>query len=199
MTWIKTVPPNQAQGRLRALYEQTKGPNGELDNILQAHSLRPHTLSGHLGLYKQVLHHTGNQVDKWFLEALGVLVSALNGCTYCVEHHAEGMARLIGNTSESERIKTDLLNRDFNRWDPKQRTALAYAIELTLHPSDISETLVIGMREQGWDDGEILEINQVVSYFAYANRTVLGLGCQLEGEVLGLSPGSSDEDDWSHQ
>ena len=51
----------------------------------------------------------------------------------------------------------------------------------------------------GYDDGEILEINQVAAYFAYANRTVLGLGCSTEGDILGLSPGASeDPDDWSH-
>ena len=49
------------------------------------------------------------------------------------------------------------------------------------------------------DDGEILEINQVAAYFAYANRTVLGLGINTEGDDIGLSPGdSSDPDNWSH-
>ena len=38
------------------------------------------------------------------------------------------------------------------------------------------------------------------AYFAYANRTVLGLGCSTEGDVLGLSPGASDDpEDWGHQ
>ena len=56
------------------------------------------------------------------------------------------------------------------------------------------------LRIAGYSDGEILEINQVVAYFAYANRTVLGLGCCLEGDIIGLSPGNSDdEDDWSHK
>ncbi|MFX4219488.1 MAG: hypothetical protein ACMVO3_00070 [Thalassobaculum sp.] len=32
------------------------------------------------------------------------------------------------------------------------------------------------MRSAGWDNGEILEINQVEAYFAYANRTVLASG-----------------------
>lgn len=46
---------------------------------------------------------------------------------------------------------------------------------------------------------ERVEINQVVSYFAYANRTVLGLGVSLEGDVLGLSPNdSSDAENWRH-
>jgi uncharacterized protein YciW len=55
------------------------------------------------------------------------------------------------------------------------------------------------MRAAGFDDGEILEINQVVAYFAYANRTVLGLGITTEGDVLGLSPGNAESpEDWSH-
>jgi len=44
-----------------------------------------------------------------------------------------------------------------------------------------------------------LEINQVCAYFSYANRTVLGLGCSTKGDVLGLSPGNSENpDDWNH-
>jgi uncharacterized protein YciW len=58
---------------------------------------------------------------------------------------------------------------------------------------------VIELRNAGYEDGEILEINQVVSYFAYANRTVLGLGCSTDGDIIGLSPNNSDNpDDWSH-
>jgi uncharacterized protein YciW len=40
----------------------------------------------------------------------------------------------------------------------------------------------------GWSDGEILEINQVAAYFNYANRTVLGLRVQIDGDIIGLSP-----------
>ena len=55
------------------------------------------------------------------------------------------------------------------------------------------------MRAAGWDDGEILEINQVTAYFSYANRTVLGLGVNTDGDILGLSPGENDDpDNWNH-
>ena len=55
------------------------------------------------------------------------------------------------------------------------------------------------MREKGWDDGQILEINQVAAYFNYANRTVLGLGVTADGDVLGTSPSGDDPDDWGHR
>jgi uncharacterized protein YciW len=56
------------------------------------------------------------------------------------------------------------------------------------------------LREKGFSDGEILEVNQVVAYFNYANRTVLGLGINTEGDILGLSPNDdSSENNWGHQ
>ena len=58
---------------------------------------------------------------------------------------------------------------------------------------------LLSRHEAGWDDGEILEINQVASYFNYANRTALGLGVTTEGDVLGLSPiDAEDPEDWHH-
>ena len=77
--------------------------------------------------------------------------------------------------------------------------ALRYARALTKDVTDMPEQLVKNMRGAGYDDGEILEINQLVAYFAYANRTVVGLGCSTEGDILGLSPNDSDDpDNWSH-
>ena len=69
MTFIKVISPQQAGGRLKKIYERIKAPDGQVDNVLQIHSLRPHTLEGHMAIYKAVLHHSGNRVPEWFLEA----------------------------------------------------------------------------------------------------------------------------------
>src|SRR5260370_22384855 len=98
MSWIGIVRKEQAAGHLGSkLYERVAGPDGHVDNVLQIHSLRPHTLEGHMALYKSVLHHSGNKVPKWLLETIGVYVSLLNGCSYCVEHHFAGLSRLLKN------------------------------------------------------------------------------------------------------
>ena len=61
------------------------------------------------------------------------------------------------------------------------------------------EDIIKKMRAAGYSDGEILKINQVSAYFNYANRTVLGLGCSIEGDILGLSPNNNnDPNDWGH-
>ena len=200
MSWIKTVSYGEATGRLKQVYDRIRGPNGEIDNILRVHGLRPHTLEGHMALYKAVLHHHGNAIPKATLETLGVYVSLLNGCAYCVEHHCAGLARLLGDEDRAAAIRAALDADDPARtFDGRELAMLRYARALTLAPAEIAEREVAALRQAGLDDGEILEINQVVSYFAYANRTVLGLGVSTKGDALGLSPGNSERpDDWGH-
>jgi len=201
MSWIKTVNQERSAGRLRELYERVAGPGGAVDNVLQVHSLRPHTLEGHMALYKSVLHHSGNKLPKWLLETIGVYVSLLNGCTYCVDHHFAGLNRLLQDEKRSREIRHALETGNFEQaFSARERIILRYARGLTKSPSDLEEGSIHEMRAAGLDDGEILEVNQVVSYFAYVNRTVLGLGVTTAGDRLGLSPNeSANPDNWQHR
>ena len=199
MTWIRTVPYDEAEGRLRTLYDRIKGPGDNVDNIMKAHSLRPHSMKGHLALYKSVLHHSANQLPVWFLEALGLYVSLMNRCEYCIEHHHEGIRRLVGD-ERAHLIRQALESGNHaEAFKAKEVAAMGYAERLTQSPTEVTEADIEALRTAGFDDGEILEVNQVVSYFAYANRMVLGLGVTTKGDMLGFSPSSEDPDDWSHR
>ena len=200
MTWIEVISFQKATGKLKRLYSKVTGPNNNVDNIMLVHSLRPHTMSGHMTLYKNVLHNSNNTLPKWFLETIGVYVSLLNSCDYCIDHHFEGLKRLIGDDEKSNQIKKDLEEGNIPFTEKKYNQALSYAQKLTKNPSEVIEEDVVKLRKEGMTDGEILEINQVTSYFNYANRTVLGLGVSTDGDIVGLSPNNSDdENDWNHQ
>ena len=199
--WITHVAYDKAAGRLKKLYAALRGPDGDIDNIMLAHSLRPHTMEGHMALYKNVLHHSANGVPKWFLETIGVLVSRINRCTYCVEHHFAGLKRLLKDDARADAIRAAISSGDYSiAFSARQALALEYAKSLTEAPHAVARHQFEALRDAGWDDGEILEINQVTAYFAYANRTVLGLGVEIEGEPLGLAPSNTDDpNDWSHR
>jgi uncharacterized peroxidase-related enzyme len=200
--WISHIPYAEANGRLKTLYDRIKGPDDNVDNIMLAHSLRPHSMEGHMALYKYVLHHASNTTPKWFLETLGVYVSQLNNCAYCFDHHFSGLKRLLRDESRAAAIRHALQSGSFEiTFTGSEAAALRYADALTRtpHAQDVLKACVDAMRDTGIDDGRILEINQVVSYFSYANRTVIGLGVTTDGDILGLSPGNSENpDDWSH-
>ena len=199
MSWIDTIAYEKADAKLKALYDRVKGPNNNVDNIMMMHSLRPHTMEGHMAIYKYVLHHRDNTIDKWFLETLGVWVSTLNKCDYCVEHHFAGLKRLLNDDVKATQIRSAIDTNNIGNapLENRQKTAMEYARKLTDNPGSIREESIEKMRADGYKDGEILEINQVCAYFSYANRTVLGLGCSTKGDVLGLSPNNNyDPNDW---
>ena len=78
--------------------------------------------------------------------------------------------------------------------------AIKYTALLTKAPGSLKQDDIETMRNAGWPDDQILEINQVVAYFNYANRTVLGLGVCTTGDILGLSPNATDDpEDWNHR
>ena len=201
MTWINTIAYEDATGSLKTLYDRVKGPDNNVDNIMLAHSLRPHSMQGHMTLYKYVLHHPRNDLPKSYLETIGVWVSLLNDCKYCADHHFAGMSRLLNDKDRSEEIWKALTAHDpASAFEGRELAGLKYAETLTKSARDVSEEDIRALRDSGFSDGEILEINQVTAYFAYANRMVLGLGINTEGDIIGLSPGdNSDPDNWSHR
>jgi uncharacterized peroxidase-related enzyme len=200
MSWIKVISFNEASGKLKQIYNKIKGPNNQIDNVLIIHSLRPHTLTGHMSLYKNTLHHSDNTFPNWFLEFLGTYTSYINHCDYCYQHHFEGMKRFLNNDKKANLLKYHMEHDSLDKiLDMKELALSKYAKDLTIKADGISESHIKYLRTLGIEDGEILEVNQVVSYFNYANRTVLGLGVNTENEILGLSPNNKDDESaWAH-
>ncbi len=201
MSWIKTISYKNAEGKLKSIYNKVKGPNDSIDNVLYIHSLRPHSLVGHMSLYKNVLHNSNNTLPKWYLEAIGVYVSYLNQCDYCVTHHFEGFKRLLNNNEKASEFMDAIKNNSLEVYfDVKLYEGIKYAETLTNSMHTLSKSTIDKLINLGFSEGEVLEINQVTSYFNYANRTVNGLGVTTKGDIIGLSPNDSDDpDNWSHK
>lgn len=201
MSWIKTISYEDADPSLKKIYDRVKGPNNTIDNVLSVHSLRPHSLAGHMSLYKSVLHNINNTLPKWYLESIGVYISFLNKCEYCVQHHFEGLRRIFNDDKQAQQFWKDLQNDTLIEYfDKPYYEGIKYAKKLTLELEKINKDDIEQLKLVGLSDGEILEINQVASYFNYVNRTVLGLGVTIKGDILGLSPNESNDPlNWNHK
>ena len=63
----------------------------------------------------------------------------------------------------------------------------------------MEESDIAALHDAGADDGEIFEANQVCAYFNYSNRLLNGLGVTTKGDILGLSPPTSEDmNSWKH-
>jgi len=195
MSWIKTITYANASAILKRAYDRVKGPGDYIDNVFLVHSLRPRTLKGHMSLYKNTIHNPNNSLPKWYLEAVGVYVSHLNGCGYCIQHHSEGFKRLYPDPKKADQylkaVKEDAAT-DF--FEGKYLLGMDYAQRLTIDLPSITKAFIQQLRDGGFSDGEILELNQVIGYFNYGNRTALGLGVNTNGDILGEAPESIEKE-----
>ncbi len=104
-----------------------------------------------------------------------------------MEHHRAGLARLLPDNPRlvpAER-GADLAERVASDWRPaglssRERAMVVYALKLNDVPAQMIEADVVALRDVGLDDAQILHLNLVVGYFAFANRLTLGLGVSLE-------------------
>lgn len=87
------------------------------------------------------------------------------------------MYRLTEDQALVDQLKIDYRQAELSAED---RAMLDYTAKLTLEPWQMVEQDVINLREAGFTDRAILDINQVTGYYAYVNRLADGLGVPLE-------------------
>ena len=60
---------------------------------------------------------------------------------------------------------------------------LRFATKLTTAPAAMNDADVDALRSAGFSDRDILDIVEVIAYYAYANRIADGLGVQTESWI----------------
>ncbi len=66
---------------------------------------------------------------------------------------------------------------------PKRVAMLRFAVKLTKTPGAVDDADTDALRSAGFSDRDILDIVEVVGYYAYANRIADGLGVRTESWI----------------
>ena len=92
-------------------------------------------------------------------------------------HHGAGLRRITKNDALVDALSTDYRAATLSDTD---RTMLDYAVKLTREPWAMQQADVERLREAGFEDTAVLDINQLTGYYAFVNRLAQGLGVELE-------------------
>ncbi len=177
MPWIETVPPAAAEGELAELYRAIGGARGGVADIHQVQSLNPRAMAAHLALYKAIVFQRSS-LSRVERERIGVVVSAVNACAYCVAHHGQALRNLGEDPAVADALERG--DVDGAPIGSGQRALLAWAARTTKHAASADEADLAGLRAVGYDDRSLLDAALTVGYFNFVNRLVLLLGVQLE-------------------
>jgi alkylhydroperoxidase family enzyme len=81
MAWIRTVPPDEAEGRLAEQYEAAIARAGRVYKIVESMSLAPAILDASMRLFGEIAH-AREGLTRAQREMVAVVVSVTNGCHY---------------------------------------------------------------------------------------------------------------------
>lgn len=182
MPYIKVIDENNAEGKLKEVYNEIISSRGKLSNIMAIHSLLPDTMIKHMDLYKSIMFGKSN-LSRELKEMIAVVVSKANNCDYCVNHHAEALNFYWKDDKKLQQFINDFRTIPIG---DKLNILLRYAEMLTIDSANIDQSFIDEIKTFGWSDEDILLTNLIASYFNFVNRIALGLGVEFsEEEVKG--------------
>jgi len=177
MSRIKVIKHEEAEGKLKEIYDGIVESRGQLADVLKIQSLRPESIVKHVDLYMEIMF-AKSELSRAQREMIAVIVSVANNCVYCATHHGSALQHYWKDEVKLNTLKTNYPLLEI----PKNEMALCdFASIVTLHPEANNKSdLTMSLRNFGWSDAAILDATLVVSYFNFVNRMVLTLGVELE-------------------
>ena len=173
MAWIDTVPWADAEGPLRDAYDWQAAALGEPAEFTMLGSLYPAIVEERLRLYRTV-EHCPSQLTPIERQSAALVTSRLNGTDHCASGLRLKLESLGLATAVLDAIDADPASVDSG--DGRFDAICAYASKLTRSPDAVVQDDVDRLREHGLSDLDILDLNNMVAYYAYINRVVMGLG-----------------------
>ena len=173
MAWIETVSWPDAEGPLRDAYDWQAAALGEPAEFTMLGSLYPPIVEERLRLYRTV-EQCPSQLSAIERQSAALVTSRLNGTDHC----ASGLRLKLESLGLGAEV-LDAIDADpagVQSGDDRLDAVCAYAAKLSQSPAAVTEDDLGPLREHGLSDLDILDLNNMVAYYAYINRVVMGLG-----------------------
>jgi len=181
MTWTRSIPPAAADEAVKRAYERIRAhaSRGKISSIWQALALDPAGMEATFGLRRALLDPPA-PLTAAQAEMIAVVVSATNGCGYCVAHHGPHLAQALGDEALARAVALDYRTANLAARD---RVLLDWAVALTCEPAERKLEDVERVREYGFDDAAIVKATGIAAYYNLVNRVVSSLGVELEAGI----------------
>ena len=180
MSWISEIDVDEADEKLARIYADLIEKRGKVSNILKVHSLNPEAMQNHLDLYMTIMFGPSG-LSRAEREAIAVVVSASNDCSYCVNHHAEALRRYL---RDEDTLQTLASAENLDALEPRLGNIVMHAEKLTSAPGAMTDSDLHDLRAVGLTDRDILDLTLIVGYFNFVNRIAMGLGVSFDADEL---------------
>src|ERR1700756_2734407 len=171
-SWFPVPDEADLPAGLQGLFAKARERLGFVPNVFRVWAFRPEHLSAWFAHFRH-LHQPSERLSAADREMIAVVVSAANGCLYCLVAHGAALRAELKDPVLGERISYDWRRAGL---DARRTAICAYAEKLTLRPREVTRAdleilLDVGLTlEDAWDVAEISAMYNLTNRMAMATN-----------------------------
>ena len=181
MTFIRTIPPSEAEGPVREMYQQAQSRFGYVPNWAQAFSLRPGVRDGWAALLGSI---QGNLPARRYELATLAAARALRS-SYCALAHGTVLADKVFDAATVTAIATDAAESSL---EPGERALMVFAEKVARSADQVTSADIDGLRSHGYRDEEIFDLAAAAAARCFFSKLLDALGVQPDSSFNELDP-----------
>jgi uncharacterized peroxidase-related enzyme len=168
-SWFPVPDEHDLPADLQRLFGKARERLGFVPNVFRVYAFRPQRLSAWFAHYRQ-LHQPTDGLSEADREMIAVVVSAANGCLYCLVAHGAALREELGNPVLGERVSYDWRRAGL---DPRREAICAYAEKLTLRPREVTHADLRTLLDAGLTLEEAWDVAEITSMYNLTNRMAM--------------------------
>jgi uncharacterized peroxidase-related enzyme len=181
MAFIRTVPPADAEGPVREMYEKAHARFGYVPNWAKAFSSRPGVMEGWVGLLRSI--QSNLSVRRYELATLAA-ARALRS-TYCSLAHGSVLANKVFDPAAVTAIMT---RPGESPLEPSEHAMMAFVEKVVLNADCITPADIEVLRSLGYTDEDIFDVAAAAAARCFFGKLLDALGVEADSAFNELDP-----------
>lgn len=179
MSRLSLVDPATATADRKAVLDDIHAAFGTTPNMFKAAANSPAALRMMWGAFGAL---GGGTLSPQLGEQVAVAIADRNRCEYCLAAHT-ALGRKAGASGE-EMARAQAGESD----DPATAAALAFALKVVEDRGQVSDADVQRLRDNGFDDGQVMELLAHVALNLFTNYTNVAFDVPVDFPAVQLRP-----------
>ena len=175
MPRISVVEKKEVSEDVQEIFTEIEDAFGKVPNLFKTYSHFPPLLKANWDKVKALMMQ-GN-LSRKTKEAIAVLVSKDNSCSYCVAAHTAALKSIGVTGKEIEIIENDIEKSDFTE---KEQRLITFARKANKDPNRITDEEFEGLKKTGATEPEIVEALGVMELFTAFNKFLDSLNVEVD-------------------
>lgn len=181
MAFIHTIPPEEATGLLKEVYDRELADSGVVDNGVRAFSLRPAAQAA----WQQLRVTIQSNMDLRRYELVTLAAAASLRCSYCTLAHGAILASQFFSAEQVEALTRDYRHAGL---EPAEVAMMAYAEKIARNAHKVTPEDIDDLRAYGFSDADILDIALAAAARSFLSKVLDAVGVEPDDWFMDLQP-----------